>query len=142
MKKIKEEVNKQNIIQFIDWLIYMIGYTFVFILASFLFRSFYIDTTCFGIYALLAVIIIYILNKTIKPILVTLTIPITGLTLGLFYFVINMFILKLTDWILKTHFDLGNVVQAFFIAIFISGMNMVMEGLIIKPIIRRFRKYG
>ena len=46
MKKIKEEVNKQNIIQFIDWLIYMIGYTFVFILASFLFRSFYIDTTC------------------------------------------------------------------------------------------------
>jgi len=141
MKKIKEEVNKQNIIRFIDWLIYMIGYIFVFMLASFLFRSFYIDTACFGVYAFLAVIIIYILNKTIKPILVTLTIPITGLTLGLFYFVINMFILKLTDWILQSHFDLGNVVQAFFIAIFISAMNIVMEGLIIKPLIRRFKKH-
>lgn len=141
MKKIKEEVNKKNMIHFIDWLIYMIGYTIVFIFASFLFKSFYIDTSCFGIYAFLAVIIIYILNKTIKPILVTLTIPITGITLGLFYLVINLFILKLTDWILVTHFDLGNIVYAFFIAIFISIMNMLMEGLIIKPIIRRLKNH-
>jgi len=140
MKKIKEEVNKQNIIRFIDWLLYMVGYALVFILASFLFESFYIDTDCFGLYAFLAVIIIYILNKTIKPILVTLTMPITGLTLGLFYFVINLFILKITDWILQSHFNLGNTIYAFFIAIAISIMNILMEGFIIKPIIRRFRK--
>lgn len=142
MKKIKEEVNKQNIIRFIDWLLYMVGYALVFILASFLFKSFYIDTSCFGLYAFLAVIIIYILNKTIKPILVTLTMPITGLTLGLFYFVINLFILKITDWILQSHFNLGNTIYAFFIAIFISVMNILMEGIIIKPIIRRFKENG
>ena len=140
MTKIKKEVNKENIIRFVDWLIYMIGYTLVFILASFLFESFYIDTTCYGLYALLAVIIIYILNKTIKPILITLTMPITGLTLGLFYFVINLFILKLTDWILLSHFNLGNIIYAFFIAISLSIMNLLMEGLIIKPIIRRLKK--
>ena len=39
-------------------------------------------------------ILIYILNKTVKPILFKLTLPITGITLGLFYFVNNMIILK------------------------------------------------
>lgn len=140
MKKIREEVNKKNMVRFIDWLIYMFGYTLVFILASFLFKSFYIDTSSFCIYPFIAVIIIYILNKTIKPVLVTLTIPITGLTLGLFYLLINLFILKLTDWILMSHFNIGNTIYAFFIAIAISIMNVLMEGLIIKPIIRRFKK--
>ncbi len=141
MKKIREEVNKKNIIRFIDWLMYMLGYTFVFILASFLFKSFYIDTSNFCMYPFLAVIIMYILNKTIKPVLVTLTIPITGLTLGLFYLFINFFILKLTDWILTSHFNIGNTIYAFFIAIAISIMNILMEGMIIKPIIRRFKKH-
>lgn len=141
MTRLKEEVNKENMVRFMDWVIYMLGYAFVFILASFLFKSFYIDTTCYGVYAFLAVIIIYILNKTVKPILVKLTMPITGLTLGLFYFVINLFILKITDWILLSHFNLGNTFYAFFIAIAISGMNIVMERIIIKPIIRRLKKH-
>ena len=36
-------------------------------------------------------ILIYILNKTVKPILFKLTLPITGITLGLFYFVNNIY---------------------------------------------------
>lgn len=142
MKKITKEQTKKNIITFADWFIYMIGYALVFLMASYLFDSFYIDTSHFGIYALIAVVITYILNKTIKPILVTLTLPITGLTLGLFYFVINLFILKITDWLLLSHFNLGNIIYAFFIAIFISAMNILMEGLIIKPIIRRLKENG
>ncbi len=141
MKKLKDEVNRENIIRVIDWFIYMIGYTLVFILAASLFDTFYIDTNHFCIYAFLAVVIIYILNKTIKPIIITLTLPITALTLGLFYFVINLFILKLTDWILQSHFDLGNTIYAFFIAIAITIMNILMEGLIIKPIIRRLKEH-
>ena len=125
--------------KFIDWLIHMIGYTLVFVIVSILFKSFYIDTSHCYIYAFLAVVIIYVLNKTIKPILVYLTLPITGLTLGLFYPIVNVIILKLTDFILGKHFDLSNFWIAIFIAVLISIINTIMENLIIKPIIRRFR---
>lgn len=123
--------------KFLEWFIYMLGYALVFILASKLFENFYIDLSYFGIYALLLSIIIFFLNKTIKPILLFLTMPITGLTLGLFYFVINVFILKLADWILLSHFNIGTNIHAFFIAIAISVANILVEGLVIKPVIRR-----
>ena len=123
----------------LDWLIYMIGYTLVFILVSLLFKSFYIDTSHYYIYPFIAVIIIYILNKTIKPLLIFLTLPITALTLGLFYPIVNVIILKLTDFILGKHFNLSNFWIAIFIAILISIINTIMENIIIKPIIRRFR---
>ena len=131
--------NEARLNKLLDWLIYMVGYTLVFILVSLLFKSFYIDTSNFYIYPFLAVIIIYILNKTIKPILVYLTLPITALTLGLFYPIVNVIILKLTDFILGKHFELSNFWIAIVIAILISIMDTIMENLVIKPIIRRFR---
>ena len=123
--------------KFLEWFLYMLGYALVFIIAAQLFENFYIDLSYFGIYALILSIVIFFLNKTIKPILLFLTMPITGLTLGLFYFVINVFILKLADWILLSHFNLGTNIHAFFIAIAISVANILVEGLIIKPAIRR-----
>ena len=118
----------------------MFFYAIVFFVVSNFFDSFYIDIEHSGIYSFLAVVIIYILNKTIKPILFFLTIPITGITLGLFYPCINLFILKLTDWILGSHFQLNNIFIAFFIAILISIMNSLIDNIIVNPIIRRLRK--
>ena len=43
MKLIKKEKNKQKINKAIDWVLYMIGYTIVFILVTSLFKSVYID---------------------------------------------------------------------------------------------------
>ena len=131
--------NEARLNKFIDWLIYMVGYTLVFLALSACFKSFYIDTSKYGFYAFLAVVIIYVLNKTVKPILVYLTLPITALTLGLFYPIINVLILKITDLLLGSHFHLYNFWVAILIAILISIMNQVMESLIIEPIIRRFR---
>lgn len=133
----KGKDNKLRINQFVEWLIYLVGYTIVFLGVSVLFDTFYIDKSFYGLYGFLAVFIISILNKTIKPVLVTLTIPVTGLTLGLFYPCINLFILKLTDWILGSNFDLQNIWIAFIIAILLSIMNVIMENLIIKPLLRR-----
>ena len=48
----------------------------------------------------IAVIIVFILNRTIKPLLVWMTLPLTALTLGLFYPLINILVLKITDFIL------------------------------------------
>lgn len=131
--------NEARLNKFFDWLIYMIGYTFVFLGVSLCFKSFYIDKSIYGLYAFLAVIIIYVLNKTIKPILVYLTLPITGLTLGLFYPLINVLILKITDIVLGSHFNLSNFWVAIVIAILISIINQIMDNLITKPLIRRFR---
>ena len=84
MKLIIKEKNVTRINKVIEWLIYMIGYTLVLILVSSMFKSVYIDKDHFLIYAILIELVLYVLNKTLKPILFTITIPITGITLGLF----------------------------------------------------------
>ncbi len=141
MQLIRETKGFIRINRILEWFIYMIGYTIVFVIVSRLFDSLYIDIEHSYIYSFAVVLIVYLLNITIKPILVTLTIPITGLTLGLFYPFINLFILKLADWILGDHFQLHNFWIAIWIAILISFMNFLMEGLIIKPIIRRVKSH-
>lgn len=142
MDLIIKEKGKMRINKFLDWLIYIFFYTLTLILVSKIFKSMYIEKEHFFLYSFLIVVIVYILNKTIKPILVRLTIPITGLTLGLFYPFINLFILKLTDWILGSHFDLENFWIALIISILLSTCNFLVEGLIIKPIIKVFKKEG
>lgn len=142
MQLVIKEKNSERINRFLDWLLYMIGYTLVFILVTNMFKSIYIDINHSYIYSFIAVVIIYILNKTIKPVLVTLTIPITGLTLGLFYPFINLFILKLVDWIMGSHFQLQNIKIALLVAVLLSVMNIIMEEIIIKPIIKKVKKDG
>ncbi len=117
------------------WLIYMIGYAIVLIIVDKIFPTFNINMTNYGIYALLAAIVIYILNKTIKPILKILTLPITILSLGILYPLSNIIILYLTSFILGSNFNIKGFFSAFVIAIIISLFNMLMEGLFIKPII-------
>ena len=144
MKKTKAKEKEKGVILFqgfIDWLLYMIGYTFVFILVTSLFSTIRIDSNHFIIWSFIIVLIIYILNKTVKPILVKLTIPITGITLGLFYPCINVFILKLVDWLLQSHFEIENIYIALFAAILLSITNFIMEE-IIKKIISKVKKHG
>ena len=127
---------------FIEWLIYMIGYTIAFLIVSSIFKTFEINEEHTYLYAFISVLLIYILNKTVKPILFILTLPITGITLGLFYFVINSIILKLTDLIMGDKLNFTSVWILFFIAIVLSITNLLIEGLIIKPIIKRFKRHG
>ena len=98
-------------------------------------KTFYINNQYYGLYAFIAAIIIYVLNQTIKPILVYLTLPITALSMGLFYPIINVFILYITSFILGNNFQIHGFLLPFVIAIVISILNMFMEGMIIKPII-------
>ena len=123
--------NKKN--NFKDWILHIIGYAMVLITASVLFKkNIYIDNSYFGLWGLLAVIIIYLLNKTVKPVIFVLTLPITALTLGLFYPVINIIVLKITDFILGSHFDISGIISLFFVTIIISIMNTVMDKIIEK----------
>ena len=125
------------ILYIVGYIIYMIGYAIVLLLASYLFSSFHIEKF---FYAFLGAIIIYILNKTIKPVLVTLTMPINMLTLGITYPIVNVIILYLTSFILGHHFTIKGFIAPFFIAIFISTLNILVESFIIKPIIYNRKK--
>lgn len=132
--------NRARINKIIEWFIYMIGYTISFILISLIFGSFQINDEHIIIYSFLAVVIIYFLNKTIRPIILKLTMPLMGITVGLFYFVINAGILKVVDIIMGNKLDFTGVWQLFIIAILLAATNAIIEELILKPIVRRFRK--
>ena len=139
MQLIVKEKNITRINRFVDWLLHMAGYTIVFIFVTSLFHSIHIDEKHLILWSIIIELLIYVLNKTVKPILVTLTIPITGLTLGLFYPFINVFILKLADWLLGKHFEITNLYIAFLAAVLLSIMNFIMSE-IIKNIIRIVKK--
>ncbi len=132
--------NKIRVNKFIEWILYLFGYTITFILITNLFKSVYIDMKHTYLYSILVVLLLSILNSTIKPVLVTLTIPLTGLTFGIFYPCINLFLLKIADWILGSHFELENIFIAFLLAILLSITNFIVENLIIKPLIERVKK--
>ena len=140
MQVVINEKNKLRLNKFLDWLLYFIGYTIVFILVTTLFKSIHIDKNHFILWSTIIVFIVYLLNKTIKPVLVTLTIPITGISLGLFYPCIHVFLLKLTDWILGPHFQITNLFVAIFAAVLLSITNFIMEE-IIKTIINKVKTH-
>ena len=131
---------QDNLFKFFDWLIRMICYALILMFTAHLFKNtLYIDSSYYGLWYLLAAILIYLLNKTIKPILVKLTIPITGLTLGLFYPFINVLILKLTDWLLGKHFEITSLLSALIFAILLSISTFIVNE-IIKKIIDKVKK--
>lgn len=119
---------KQTLNVFLDWLIHTVGYALILIFISLIFtNTVQIDNSYYGLWAFLAAVLISICNLTIKPVLVWLTIPITALTLGIFYPFINVIILKIVSWILGTHFNINGILASFFVAILISMLNQVMD---------------
>lgn len=129
------ENKKRN--YFIDWLAHMIGYAIVLIIASIIFpKTVQIDNSMFGFWALLAAIITSLLNETVKPLLVLLTLPITSVTLGLFYPFVNVLILNIVSFILGSHFNMGGLLMSFIVAIFISIMNIFIDS-VVENILRK-----
>ncbi len=135
-------ITKKRLENLIEWALQILGYALILVFVATYFDTFCIDDEHLYLYGLLATLIIFVLNKTIKPILFFLTIPITGITIGIFYPCINLFILKLTDWILGSHFQITNIFIAFLLAILISIMNKFVECIITEPIMRRIKKNG
>lgn len=137
MRLVVESKNAYRINRLFEFVLYVFGYTVAFLLTEKLFETFVIDDGHKILYSIVAVLVIYVLNQVIKPLLITLTMPITGLTFGLFYFVINTIILKLTDWIMGPRLDFTDIWILFFIAILLSVIHFIIEEVVIKPIIKR-----
>lgn len=78
--------------------------------------------------AILASFVLSILNMFIKPILTILSLPFTLVTLGLFTFVINTAILKMTSFFVgASNFNFASFGSAFLIAVIMSVVNMIVS---------------
>lgn len=83
---------------------------------------------------LVIAIIIALLNMTIKPILQVLGLPITVLTLGIFYLVINTALLYIASWLAGGLFGIDFIIASFgsgFVAsIVISIVSGILNGVL------------
>lgn len=93
--------------------------TIMFLALAGFFKGFVIDSI---FTALLAAVIFGILNTLVKPILVLLSLPITVLTLGIFYFLINGLILYMTS-ALVSGFTISSYGLALLLSLIISLVN-------------------
>lgn len=77
--------------------------------------------------AILAAVILGILNALVKPFLQLLALPLTILSFGLFGIVINGIVLWLTAWVVGDGFRFASFGWAIFIAIVMSVVNMIIS---------------
>lgn len=125
--KIDDNYNRRN--DLLGFIVGIIVYALVLILASDLFENFFITDF---VHAIIAALILSILNTIIKPVLVIMMLPITILTYGIAYPIVNMIILKLCDIFMGSHFEIHGFISMFFIAIFISFLRIVLDKIITK----------
>ncbi|HEX7413548.1 MAG TPA: phage holin family protein [Bacteroidia bacterium] len=83
-----------------------------------------IDGNSFFTAFILAIVLAF-LNAVLKPILVFLTIPVTILTLGLFYLVINALIIILAERLVE-----GFHVRGFFMALLFSIVLSIVSSIL------------
>lgn len=81
-------------------------------------------------------LILSLVNMVVKPILQVLSLPITVLTLGIFYLIVNTLMLYLAAWIANGVFNVGILLDSFgsaFVAsIVISIVSAIVNGIVEK----------
>ncbi|CAG9620694.1 phage holin family protein [Sutcliffiella rhizosphaerae] len=87
--------------------------------------------------AIVASLILAVLNTIVKPILVILTLPVTVLSLGLFLFVINAVTLMLTAALMGDAFNIDGFGTAILAAIVISLLNVLIQKVVVEPLQKR-----
>ncbi|MCM3787371.1 phage holin family protein [Domibacillus indicus] len=84
------------------------------------------------LYAVIASLVLSVLNLIVRPVLVILTLPITMISLGLFLFVINAITLLMTDSIMGYAFEIESFGLALVIAIIMALVNMILQSTILR----------
>src|ERR1700686_1700177 len=80
--------------------------------------------------ALGGALVIGFINATIGALLKILTFPLTLLTLGLFWLVINALMLELASALLSPGFEVRGFLAAFLGAILLSLVNMILKAIV------------
>lgn len=77
--------------------------------------------------ALIVAVVMAVLNVTLKPFLVLITIPITVITLGLFLLVINVLVLYAAEWLIGG-FHIAGFWWALAFSLLVSFVNSILLG--------------
>jgi putative membrane protein len=77
--------------------------------------------------ALIAAIVIGLINATLGLLLKLVTLPLTVLTLGVFWWVVNALMLMLASKLLAPQFMVSGFLAAFIAAVVLSLVNMVLR---------------
>ncbi len=80
----------------------------------------------------IAAAVFTIVNAWIKPFVALLSIPFIIVTLGLFYFLINVLMLYVTDWVVPD-FEISTFWWGVLAAIIVSFVNMLLGPLLPDP---------
>ena len=80
----------------------------------------------------IAAAVFTIVNAWIKPFVALLSIPFIVVTLGLFYFLINVLMLYVTDWVVPD-FEISTFWWGVLAAIIVSIVNMLLGPLLPDP---------
>ncbi|SDI44531.1 phage holin family protein [Natribacillus halophilus] len=83
--------------------------------------------------ALIAGLLLAVVNAIVRPILVALTLPVTILTLGIFIFVINAALLMLIAWVMGGAFVIDGFGTAILAAVVIAILNALIS-VVLKPV--------
>jgi len=78
--------------------------------------------------AVVAAVVLGILNVLVKPVLVILTLPVTIVTLGLFTLVINTVVILMADKLVPG-FEVGSFWTALLFGVVLSVVNWFLRGL-------------
>lgn len=113
------------------WILSVILNAIALIAVAQLFEHFHLEG--FGA-AIIASIILSVLNVIVKPILILFTLPITVLTLGLFLFIINAITLMITQGVMGDSFVINGFGTAIIASIVISIINLVLNWAVRDPI--------
>ncbi len=88
---------------------------------------------------LIAAAVFTIVNAWVKPVLAILSIPFIVVTLGLFYFLINVLMLYVTDWVVPD-FEINTFWWGVLAAIIVSVVNMILSPFLPDPYERYERR--
>lgn len=92
-----------------------------------------LDGTAWAGIAIVA-LVLSLINMSIKPILQILSLPVTVLTLGIFYLVVNTLLLYLAAWLANGLFGIGFHIatfgSAFVASIVISIVSALVNGIL------------
>ncbi|WP_100374010.1 phage holin family protein [Bacillus sp. FJAT-45037] len=109
------------------WIIGLVLNALVLLLIAYVFDGF--ELSGFGA-AIIASLLLSVVNAIVKPILVVLTLPITILTLGLFLFVVSALTLLLTAALMGDAF----IINGFGMALLASILIALLQTFVVKPL--------
>lgn len=113
------------------WLLSILINAILLIVVAGYFESFYLS----GVgAAIIASMLLSILNVLVKPFLIILTLPVTILTFGLFLFVVNAITLMIAQGIMGDAFHIDGFGTAVLASILISLFNIMIDKVIIEPL--------